>query len=185
MAVSVLLLLALLGSCSRKTLPPASPAEGVGRLPSPQTAEPAAAPADRAFYGMPVSEEPAYEAAGEPAGEDLDLTDLNAARLYAQVGTMNGNPGEYAGESIRMAGLFSSEETVNGRRYYCSFPDAAGCCFESFELRPAQTMDYPADFPGEGAVVTVSGIFNFEQVNEFLHHSFIEDARILWQGSGS
>ena len=146
MALSVLLLLALLGSCSRKTLPPASPAEGVGRLPSPQTAEPAAAPADRAFYGMPVSEEPAYEAVGEPAGEDLDLTELSAARLYAQVGTMNGNPGEYAGESIRMAGVFSSEETAAGRRFYISVPDAAGCCFESFELRPGEAADYPADF---------------------------------------
>ena len=83
------------------------------------------------------------------------------------------------------AGLFSSEETSSGRRYYISVPDAAGCCLESFELRPLDAADYPADFPDEGAVVTVTGVFDFVQVNEYLHHSFIEDARILWEKSGS
>lgn len=181
MTVTLLMLLAALGSCSRRTLPPAAPAEGVGRLSAPQAAEKGTAPADRSFYGMPVSEEPAYEAAGEPAGEDVDLTELNAARLYAAVGTMNGRPEEYDGETIRLAGLFSSEVTSYGRRYYCSVPDAAGCCLESFELRPAEAMDYPADFPGEGAVVTVSGVFRTERISDYYLHAYVGDARLLWR----
>lgn len=182
-ALILLALVFLLSACGQRDLPADEPSLGVGRA-VPTEADPTPPP-DRSFYGMPVSEEPAYTALGDSAGEDIDLTELNAARLYARVGTMNGNPGEYAGESIRLAGVFSSEETADGRRYYISVPDAAGCCLESFELRPGEAADYPADFPDEGAVATVTGIFNFVQVNEYLHYSFIEDARILWEKSGS
>ena len=172
------LLLLLLCGCGR--LPPDEPLEGVGRTPPREPAETAGAAADRTLYGMPVSEGPAFEAVDDGVEAEIDLTSLNAAALYATVGSMNGSPEDHAGKTIRMAGLFSSDETRFGRRYYCSAPDAAGCCLESFEVRPGEEMEYPGDFPPEGTVVTVSGRFGYERVSEYLSYSFIEDARILW-----
>ena len=60
---------------------------------------------------------------------------------------MNGAPEEYAGLRVRLAGLFSSEETKTGRRFFCSVPDAAGCCLESFEFQRADDAVYPDDYP--------------------------------------
>ena len=179
-SAALALLLLLLCGCGR--LPPDEPLEGVGRATSREPAETAGAAADRSLYGMPVSEGPAFEAVDDGVEAEIDLTSLNAAALYATVGSMNGAPQDHAGKTIRMAGLFSSDETRFGRRYYCSAPDAAGCCLESFEVRPGEEMEYPGDFPVEGTVITVSGRFGYERVSEYLSYSFIEDARIRWIG---
>jgi len=167
--------------CVSCRLPPDTPLEGIGRRPSSAPAVTERAPADRLSYGMPVSDEPAFEAADGGEGAQIDLTGLNAAALYAKVGMMNASPEEYDGSTVRLAGLFGSEETKNGRRFLCSVPDAAGCCLESFEFRRAGDAVYPDDYPAEGAVVTVVGVFRSERVNEYLAYSVLEDAGLFWK----
>lgn len=177
--LSIAALCVLLASCR---LPPDAPLEGIGRLPpSASTVGAGTSAPDRLSYGMPVSEGPAYEAVDDGTSAEIDLTDLNASALYARVGIMNASPEEYVGSTVRMAGLFSSEETKTGRRFYCSVPDAAGCCLESFEFRRAEDAVYPDGYPEEGTVVTVCGVFRSERVNEYFSYAFLEDARLLWK----
>ena len=177
--IAAFLLLCLLFASCR--MPPDTPLEGIGRSPSASPSPGGSeTPADRLSYGMPVSEEPAFEAVDGGEAADLDLTGLNAAALYAKVGLMNASPEEYDGSTVRLAGLFSSDETKTGRRFYCSVPDAAGCCLESFEFRRAEDAVYPDGYPEEGAVVTVVGVFKSERVNEYFVSSCLEDAELFW-----
>ncbi len=171
--------LLLYASCGR--LPPAEPAEGVGRK---QTAASDADPvaADRASYGIPVSDGPAFEAVPTEGGEaEIDLTGLEKGALYVTVGTMNGSPEEYTGKTVRMAGIFETEETQAGRRFYCSVPDYAGCCFVSVEIRPSEDLRFPEDWPETGSVFTVAGVFGCDRINEYLSYSFLDGARIAWK----
>ena len=175
---AVLLLAAFLCvSCSsRASLPPDEPGEGVGR------AVPAggASAAERPGYAVTEYDGPAFEAVGEGNGEEIDLTGLNTPSLYVAVGRMNSSPRDYEGKTIRMAGVFGSDDTKFGRRFYCSVPDTAGCCFESVEIRTETERRWPDDYPAEGEVVTVSGVFGCERVNEDYFFSFIGSARIAW-----
>ncbi len=179
--VAAVLACCLLLSVSCGRLPPAEPAEGVGRV---QTAAPDANPdaADRASYGIPVSDGPAFEAVPTEGDEaEIDLTGLEKGALYVTVGTMNGSPEEYAGKTVRMAGIFETDETQTGRRFYCSVPDYAGCCFVSVEIRPAGDLRFPEDWPETGSVFTVTGVFGCDRINEYLSYSFLDGARIAWK----
>ena len=177
------LLLALLASCG--ALPPDLPAEGIGRAVRAEQAGGAedAAEADpekqtgHEIFGMTVTEEPAFEAVPGDGSEEIDLTGLSTAVLYATVGKMNGSPEPYAGKTVRMAGYFTAEQTGLGIRYTCGVPDMAGCCFEYVEIRYAGDPG-PDEIPADGTVVTVSGIFGFDRVNEYLHYTFLADAAV-------
>ena len=180
---ALLLLLSLLASCG--TLPPDLPAEGVGRAVRAEEAggtdnaggEDPEKRTGHEIYGMKVTEEPAFAAVPGDGSEQIDLTGLSTAALYATVGKMNGSPEPSAGKTVRMAGYFTAEQTGLGLRYTCSVPDMAGCCFESVEIRCAEAPG-PDEVPADGTVVTVSGLFGFDQVNEYLHYTFLADAVI-------
>ena len=178
----LLLLLSLIlpSSCGR--LPPDPPAEGVGRAVSAErdipdeNAGPGAVTvqAGHGLVGITADDAPAFEAVPGDGSEEIDLTGLSTAALYAAVGMMNAHPEGYEGKTVRMAGYFITEQTRSGIRCSCTVPDAAGCCFESVEIRCAGADEVPPD----GTVVTVSGRFGFYQPNEYLHYTFIADAVI-------
>ena len=178
-ALTLLLLLAVLASCGH--LPPDLPAEGIGR----EQAE--ADPAQQTgheIFGVSVTDEPAFEAVPGDGSEEIDLTGLSTMALYSKVGNMNFHPEPYEGKTVRMAGYFKTEQTRFGIRYSCCVPDTAGCCFESVEIRYAENPA-PDSMPEDGTVVTVSGRFGFDQVNEYLYYTFLADAVIEKGDSGS
>ena len=182
----LLLLLSLIlpSSCGR--LPPDPPAEGVGRAVSAERDIPdenagpgiATVQAGHGLAGITADDAPAFEAVPGDGTEEIDLTGLSTAALYAAVGMMNAHPEGYEGKTVRMAGYFITEETRSGIRCSCTVPDTAGCCFESVELRCADGIPVLPD----DTVVTVSGRFGYFSVNEYLHYTFLEDAAVSADG---
>ena len=96
---------------------------------------------------------------------DIDLTDLNANMVYAQVFQMTGDPESFAGKTVRAKGTFAhttDEET--GKDYYAVFiADAAACCQQGLEFRRNGEYTYPDDYPEEGTEIIVTGTFDSYQ----------------------
>ncbi len=180
------LLLAVAAAVSCGRLPPDLPAEGVGRAVSAErdipdeNAGPGAVTvqAGHGFAGITADDAPAFEAVPGDGTEEIDLTGLSTAALYAAVGMMNAHPEGYEGKTVRMAGYFITEQTRSGIRCSCTVPDTAGCCFESVEIRCADGIPVLPD----DTVVTVSGRFGYFSVNEYLHYTFLEDAAVSADG---
>ena len=184
------LLLAVAAAVSCGRLPPDPPAEGVGRAVSAERDIPdenagpgiATVQAGHGLAGITADDAPAFEAVPGVGSEEIDLTGLSTAALYAAVGMMNAHPEGYEGKTVRMAGYFITEETRSGIRCSYTVPDAAGCCFESVEIRCADDCFGPDHVPPDGTVVTVSGRFGYFSVNEYLHYTFLEDAAVWADG---
>jgi hypothetical protein len=180
------LLLAVAAAVSCGRLPPDLPAEGVGRAVSAERDIPdenagpgiATVQAGHGLAGITADDAPAFEAVPGDGTEEIDLTGLSTAALYAAVGMMNAHPEGYEGKTVRMAGYFITEQTRSGIRCSCTVPDTAGCCFESVELRCADGIPVLPD----DTVVTVSGRFGYFSVNEYLHYTFLEDAAVSADG---
>ncbi|MCR5420747.1 MAG: hypothetical protein K6E98_07070 [Lachnospiraceae bacterium] len=93
---------------------------------------------------------------------DIDLTQMSSTMIYTEVYNMMVAPDEYKGKSVKMEGLFSSYFDENKKKYYyaCIVQDATACCAQGIEFEPLKACVYPEDFPKEGGMVTVTGIFD-------------------------
>lgn len=116
---------------------------------------------------VPVTKAPAGETAPAAAGEtqaeaevDVDLTLLSSTMVYSEVYAMVTEPERYIGKSVKMEGQFATAESGGKRYYACIIQDATACCAQGLEFEPAGEIDYPGDFPEEGATITVTGVFD-------------------------
>ena len=94
---------------------------------------------------------------------DVDLTDLSANMVYAQVWDMINSPEKYRRKTVKMHGLFATrpDEKTGELQYGCVIQDALACCAQGIQFIPAEEMQYPEDFPSEGEEITVTGEFDF------------------------
>ena len=93
---------------------------------------------------------------------DIDLTKLSSTIVYSEVYNMVTNPDEITGKTIRMSGYFAVYHDPETDKYYfaCIIPDATACCAQGIEFILEGDYSYPDDYPAEGQIITVAGIFD-------------------------
>lgn len=123
------------------------------------------APALAAIFALTAN----YSLSVPPAhGEVIDLTQLSATMVYAEVFNMTVAPEDYAGKAVRMRGKFNvyqdvtkDGEPIPEKLYFvCEIADAAACCAQGIEFVPAGSPSYPRDYPAIGSEITVAGDFD-------------------------
>ncbi len=95
-------------------------------------------------------------------GVDIDLTSLSSTVVYAQVYQMMYYPENFVGKTIRMEGIYSYYlDMASGKSYYgCIIQDATACCAQGVEFEPLDSYIYPDDYPEDGDLVVVEGVFD-------------------------
>ena len=101
---------------------------------------------------------------------DVDLNNLNANVVYAQVFQMMTEPDKFIGKRIRMSGQFNVYAAQEGNpsgvtEYYAIIiVDAQACCQQGIEfVWPGHT--YPEGFPEVKSNASVTGIFEVYEEN--------------------
>ncbi|MCR5691959.1 MAG: hypothetical protein K6G62_07055 [Eubacterium sp.] len=112
-----------------------------------------------------VTEEANQEGPVDYSQVDLDLTNLNATMIYAEVYNIVTSPDSYVGQTIKMSGLFdTTTDEATGKQYFaCIIPDATACCTQGIEFSLAGKKSYPEDYPKPGDKFTVVGVFSTYQ----------------------
>jgi len=93
---------------------------------------------------------------------DTDLTVLSANMVYAEVYNMMMSPDYYVGKTVKMGGIFASyHDDETGKDYFaCIIQDATACCAQGIEFELYGEHKYPEDYPPEGDLIEVVGVFD-------------------------
>ena len=139
---------------------PEAPAENTVEAPQPAEAE---APAQQTETA-PVSD-----------GVDIDLTQMNATMVYAEVSNIMYMPDDYIGKIIRMNGMaVSSTDPETGIIYHAIIiRDATACCASGLDYILSDGQEYPPD----ESDATVTGEFELYEENGFFYCQ-LKDAKI-------
>lgn len=115
----------------------------------------------------PVSQEPTPEHTPTADGVDVDLTQMNATMVFAEVSNIMYMPDDYIGKIIRMNGTaVSSTDPDTGITYHAVIiQDATACCASGLDYILADGQEYPPD----GAAATVTGEFELYEENGFFY----------------
>ena len=95
---------------------------------------------------------------------DIDISRMSGTMVYGQVYQMVMYPSKYLGKHIKMKGIFSSyyDEQLERRFYGCVIQDALACCSQGLAFELAKPRKFPKEYPAEGAIITITGDFDFE-----------------------
>ena len=93
---------------------------------------------------------------------DVDLTAISGILVYSEVYNMMATPENYMGKKIKMEGLYAIyfDDTYSTRYDACIVQDATACCATGIEFELSDELKYPDDYPEEGEIITVEGIFD-------------------------
>ena len=110
-------------------------------------------------------------------GIDYDLTKLTPDLIYVEVYNMMITPKKYIGKTIKVSGVFTVyyDEAKDKYHFACFVSDAAVCCQQGIEFILDGDKAYPADYPAEGAEITIQGIFG----------TYEEDGGTYWSLTGA
>ena len=115
------------------------------------------------------TETPAQRTETAPAsdGVDIDLTQMNATMVFAEVSNIMYMPDDYIGKIIRMRGTASSAtDPETGNTYHAVIiQDATACCASGLDYILLDGQEYPADETD----VTVTGEFELFEENDFFY----------------
>lgn len=105
--------------------------------------------------------------AKDPSGNeklDIDISRMSGTMVYGQVYQMVMYPSKYLGKHIKMKGIFSSyyDEEQERRFFGCVIQDALACCSQGLAFELAKPRKFPKEYPAEGAIITITGDFDFE-----------------------
>ncbi len=131
---------------------------------------------------VPVSTEPPTPAEHAPDAVDVDLTLLSSTMVYSEVYAMVYEPEEYIGKTVKINGLFATQEYNGVRLYACIVQDATACCAQGLEFELAGDYEYPKDYPDPGSEITVVGTFDTytEEIDgNYLLYLVLRNARLL------
>ncbi len=113
---------------------------------------------------------------------DVDLTLLSSTMVYSEVYAMVYESEQYTGKTVKMQGLFATQEFNGARLYACVVQDATACCSQGLEFETEEALVYPADYPEPGTEITVVGTFDSykEQVGGNIYlHLVLRNARFV------
>lgn len=121
-----------------------------------------AAPEPKPSEAAPVPKPPeaAPAESRDPGAVDVDLTQLSSTMVYSEVYAMMVEPEQYVGKTVKMRGLFATQEYNGERLYACIVQDATACCAQGLEFETAEKLAYPDDYPKPGSEITVVGTFD-------------------------
>ncbi len=108
----------------------------------------------------PAQAETPESGASDPYTIDVDLTQLSSTMVYSEVYAMVYDPGQYTGKTVKMHGLFATQEYNGERLYACIVQDAAACCAQGLEFEMAEDLAFPDDYPEPDTEITVVGTFD-------------------------
>lgn len=93
---------------------------------------------------------------------DVDLTAISGILVYSEVYNMMASPANYMGKKIKMEGIYAIyfDDTYSTRYDACIVQDATACCATGIEFELSDELKYPDDYPEEGDIITVEGIFD-------------------------
>ena len=143
--------------------PESKPAEAAESESKPEErAESESKPAEpTALVPKPAEAAPAVKR--DPGAVDVDLTQLSSTMVYSEVYAMMVEPEQYVGKTVKMRGLFATQEYNGERLYACVVQDATACCAQGLEFETAEKLTYPDDYPEPGSEITVVGTFDSYQ----------------------
>ncbi len=115
----------------------------------------------------PVVQQPVPEHAPTADGVDIDLTQMNATMVYAEVSNIMYMPDDYIGKIIRMNGMAvsSTDPETNLTYHAVIIRDATACCASGLDYILADGQEYPADETD----VTVTGEFELFEEDGFYY----------------
>lgn len=95
-------------------------------------------------------------------GEVVDLTQMSATLVYAEVYNMMMAPEDYIGKTIKMEGTYTPyHDDATGKDYFaCIVSDATACCSQGIEFELTSDYKYPDDYPKDGDTICVTGVFD-------------------------
>ena len=131
---------------------------------------------------LPIPSETAGQKEKNPDGVDVDLTLLSSTMVYSEVYAMMVEPEEYFGKTVKMRGLFATQESDGVRYYACIVQDATACCAQGLEFALSENRVYPDDYPDPGSEITVIGTFDTysEEVDGNTYkYLVLKDARLV------
>jgi len=100
---------------------------------------------------------------------DVDLTAPSSTMVYAEVYNMLLSPDDYRGKIIKMRGPYYADYYDETCQYYhfVVIEDASACCAQGLEFIWAGEHIYPDDYPEDGEIIEVTGIFDsYEELGE-------------------
>ena len=161
LALTVLLSLAACGSGSPKEVSvlPVSPDPTTSIQPSETVPSAVPAPQPEEMY-PPTPTIALPQETRDPDAVDVDLTQLSSTMVYSEVYAMVYEPEQYIGKTVKMQGLFATQEYNGARLFACIVQDATACCAQGLEFEMAEALVYPDDYPEPGEEITVVGTFD-------------------------
>ena len=164
LALTMLLSLAACGSSSAPNKTPVPSVSPSSTAPiQPTDTIPAATPdpvSEATAAPEPAMTENVPEENRSPEAVDVDLTQLSSTMVYSEVYAMATESEQYIGKTVKMNGLFATQEYNGARLYACIVQDATACCAQGLEFEMAEELVYPDDYPEPGAEITVIGTFD-------------------------
>ena len=119
----------------------------------------------------PAETEPERAAAD---GIDVDLTQMSATMVYAEVSNVTYCPDDYVGKVVRMTGkTVTIDDEATGQTYYAIIvPDATACCAQGIEYLLADGA-----YPEPEREATVTGEFELYEDRDVVYCR-LKDAEI-------
>ena len=115
---------------------------------------------------------------------DIDLTALSNTMMYAEVNNIMTSPRDYVGKSIKMSGPYNATYYEQTAEYYhfVIIRDASACCASGLEFVWNGKHSYPKDYPKEGEMIEVTGVFgSYEELGQTYHCLLADEVVLLNQ----
>jgi uncharacterized membrane protein YcgQ (UPF0703/DUF1980 family) len=111
---------------------------------------------------------------------DIDLTAMSGTMVYSEVYNMTSYPEEYIGKRVKMNGIFDVYyDEESGINYFaCIIQDATACCAQGVEFEPLDSYSYPEDYPEDGDIVVVEGVFDTYEEDGYTYCT-LRDAKFI------
>ena len=101
---------------------------------------------------------------------DVDLTQLSSTMVYSEVFNMMMSPDDYVGKIVKMQGTYTVYDGEIRKYHACLIADATACCAQGIEFQLTQEYQYPDDYPKEGELITVIGIFDVYKEGSYQYY---------------
>jgi hypothetical protein len=115
-------------------------------------------------------------------GGAVDLTEMSATMVYAEVFNMVTESDDYLGRTIKVRGPYSPlyYDETGDYYHYVEITDATGCCPQGLEFIWSGEHAYPEDYPPERTDVELTGVWkSYQELGETYYCLTVEDLVVL------